>query len=111
MKCLVHGCENRDHQGTFVGNLCAPCYEMLKTGEVGFGTTFVHRLFEEGRDVARGVRSQVVLETTEAIVAWMRSIPPDRRDDWGLNATEELALQIEGLAWAFGPIVDVSEDP
>lgn len=52
-------------------------------------------------------KTEAVEATVAAIVAWMRSIPPEWREDWGLNATEELADQIEGLAWMFGPILPV----
>lgn len=33
-KCLVSGCPNVAGQGTFIGQLCAPCHEMLRTGKV-----------------------------------------------------------------------------
>jgi hypothetical protein len=32
MKCIIYGCENTTHQGVFVENLCAPCYEYLSGG-------------------------------------------------------------------------------
>ena len=44
MKCLVHGCTNEDSHGGFVGELCAPCHDMLTTGQVGPGETFIHDL-------------------------------------------------------------------
>jgi len=31
-KCIVKGCENYHGQGTFIGDLCAPCHEMITTG-------------------------------------------------------------------------------
>lgn len=43
-KCLVSGCQNHEGEGTFIGELCAPCHQMLLTGVVRFGTTFVHAL-------------------------------------------------------------------
>jgi hypothetical protein len=33
-KCLVKGCHNRRDQGTFVGDLCAPCHEAIVGGHV-----------------------------------------------------------------------------
>lgn len=33
-KCLVLGCKNYSDAGTFVGDLCSPCYDMLTTGRV-----------------------------------------------------------------------------
>jgi hypothetical protein len=35
-KCLVKGCINRRDQGSFVGDLCYPCYHMLTTGQYNF---------------------------------------------------------------------------
>ena len=32
-KCIVKDCENHRHQGTFVGDLCAPCHEFITTGK------------------------------------------------------------------------------
>lgn len=34
-KCLVKGCENHSNQGTFIGDLCAPCHHYLTSDEVG----------------------------------------------------------------------------
>lgn len=33
-KCLVRGCENYSDAGTFVGDLCFPCHEMITTGQI-----------------------------------------------------------------------------
>jgi hypothetical protein len=30
-KCLVKDCPNHAHEGTFIGELCAPCHTMLTT--------------------------------------------------------------------------------
>lgn len=46
MKCLVYGCKNHSNQGRFLGNICFPCYEMLRTGQLSRGQTFIHRLAE-----------------------------------------------------------------
>jgi hypothetical protein len=47
MKCLVYGCENTSEQGRFVGELCVPCREMLRTGLVSPGNkTFIGKLNE-----------------------------------------------------------------
>lgn len=32
MKCIVKGCENYKGQGTFKGDICAPCYDIIITG-------------------------------------------------------------------------------
>ena len=47
MKCIVHGCENHHGEGRFVGDMCAPCHQMITTGVVGSGMTFVNRLVSE----------------------------------------------------------------
>jgi hypothetical protein len=48
VKCLVKGCENRSNQGGFFPPdnplICVPCFEMLKTGKVVQGETFIHDL-------------------------------------------------------------------
>jgi hypothetical protein len=47
IKCLVKGCKNYTDQGSFIGHLCSPCYNMLTTGKIGHGETFIHQLYEE----------------------------------------------------------------
>lgn len=46
-KCLVKGCNNHKHQGKFVVDLCSPCYNMLTSGNIAFGETFIHTLKRE----------------------------------------------------------------
>jgi hypothetical protein len=46
-KCLVFGCSNRKHQGKFIGDLCGPCHQMITTGCIGSGETFIHTLVKE----------------------------------------------------------------
>lgn len=43
-KCIVKGCVNYKYQGRFINDLCLPCYEMLKSGEVRYGDTFIHKM-------------------------------------------------------------------
>ncbi|QIG71619.1 hypothetical protein EVB94_148 [Rhizobium phage RHph_TM40] len=33
-KCLVKGCMNESDQGTFIGDLCLPCHDMITTGKI-----------------------------------------------------------------------------
>ena len=33
INCLIPGCTNRSNEGNFVGEVCRPCYEYLRTGE------------------------------------------------------------------------------
>lgn len=39
--CIVHGCQNRTDQGTFVGDLCRPCHDYLASGKIGPTTSFL----------------------------------------------------------------------
>ena len=50
-KCIVHGCLNRKHQGNFTGDLCMPCHNMLTSGEVKYGETFIHGLRDRIEDL------------------------------------------------------------
>ena len=43
-RCAVAGCMNDRRQGLFVGDVCGPCHQMITTGEVGCGDTFIHKL-------------------------------------------------------------------
>lgn len=40
-QCLVHGCTNHSNQGLFYGELCSPCYHMLKNGKIGYTDSFL----------------------------------------------------------------------
>ena len=40
-KCIVKGCINRKTEGSFVGDLCGPCYLLLTTGKLGYGVDFI----------------------------------------------------------------------
>jgi hypothetical protein len=46
-KCIVHGCVNRQGEGTFIGELCLPCHEMLVTGKIGPTTSFLGDMAKE----------------------------------------------------------------
>jgi hypothetical protein len=45
--CLIKGCENKTAEGFFEGKICVPCYEMITSGNVGSGETFIHKLIEK----------------------------------------------------------------
>ena len=32
-KCLVYGCPNKDDEGLFIQNFCAPCFNAITTGD------------------------------------------------------------------------------
>jgi len=40
-KCIVNGCGNYSSEGSFIGDLCYPCYMALTTGEVGYTRSFL----------------------------------------------------------------------
>lgn len=43
-KCIVKGCLNHHGAGTFVGDLCSPCYSGLTTGRYGPSACFVRQI-------------------------------------------------------------------
>jgi hypothetical protein len=43
-KCIVFGCSNRKGEGTFIGDLCAPCHKYITTGEIGHANSFLGKL-------------------------------------------------------------------
>lgn len=45
-KCIVHGCGNEKHQGNFIGDICAPCFHIITTGDASQpSANFIHRLW------------------------------------------------------------------
>jgi hypothetical protein len=57
MKCVVLDCVNYDDQGTFCGDLCFPCWKMLTTGKLGYGSSFLHRGLFVPVEVLKQLRS------------------------------------------------------
>jgi hypothetical protein len=47
MKCIVKDCENHTHQGKFVGELCAPCYEFITEGNGKHSQVFRNTVIAE----------------------------------------------------------------
>lgn len=83
MKCLVFECANHQHQGKFVGNLCAPCHHMLTTGETGHGATFVHGLEGDLRSLHANLRDERAQhtkssQTIQALTARVRELEAER---------------------------------
>jgi hypothetical protein len=33
-ECIVKGCTNKKHEGKFIGDICAPCYHIITTGDL-----------------------------------------------------------------------------
>ena len=48
-RCIVKGCTNRQGEGTgtFVGELCEPCHEMLVAGKIGPTSSFLGDMAKE----------------------------------------------------------------
>ena len=45
----------------------------------------------------------------ERVVKWIRGIPRDWREDWGLNATEEIADLLDSGLWLLDGVPKESE--
>ena len=46
-KCIVHGCTNHEHQGSFEGDMCSPCHRMITTGKINPSTNwFVQKILK-----------------------------------------------------------------
>jgi hypothetical protein len=43
-QCIVRGCPNMSDQGTFVGDLCAPCHTFVTTGEGRYSQAYRNSL-------------------------------------------------------------------
>lgn len=48
-KCVVAQCSNHEHQGSFTGAFCTPCWRMITTGLVGPSDNFIARMAERHR--------------------------------------------------------------
>ena len=47
VECAVLGCVNRSNQGNFNGPICTPCWNMITSGKIANGQTFIHHLKTE----------------------------------------------------------------
>jgi len=43
-KCIVYGCTNKSTEGSFIGDLCAPCHQYITTGKIGPTTSFLRKI-------------------------------------------------------------------
>ena len=51
-ECIVKGCTNRKDQGTFVGDICAPCYRMITEGALNIPSrNFIAELYKEHEEL------------------------------------------------------------
>jgi len=62
LKCIVHGCQNHKHQGSFVGDICTPCYEMITTGKIENHHNFIAELNKKFNDISISTLQQEVME-------------------------------------------------
>jgi hypothetical protein len=77
MKCIVKDCENHTHQGKFVGELCAPCYEFITEGKGKHSQVFRNTVIAEREWCAKFIEDEYVrdfdkqwrIDLTEAIRA------------------------------------------
>lgn len=77
-KCIVARCPNHKHEGTFVGDLCAPCHTMLVNGEPRYGKTFVHQMRD--RIEALEAERDALKANLEAAVDQMQRVKDFRYD-------------------------------
>jgi cytochrome c5 len=77
MKCIVFGCVNHNHQGTFVGNLCSPCHSMIVSGEPKFGQTFVHEMQARIKELESALRSILQIPNSDAAQGIMKAFAED----------------------------------
>lgn len=58
-KCIVFGCVNLRQEGTFSGDLCVPCYNMLHLGCIAPTSSFLGSLQRERDEAVELVRDLV----------------------------------------------------
>ena len=85
-KCIVAGCQNHKDEGRFVGDLCVPCYNMITTGRIKHGTTFIHKLAS---------RSDL-LESAKKLVEVMSGRQAEQDYAFQMFMLEEAILKAEG---------------
>lgn len=78
-KCIVHGCLNHKHQGIFTGDLCMPCHNMLTSGEVKYGETFIHGLRDriDSLTAERDALAEKLAKAVEALESIVRDCEAD----------------------------------
>lgn len=60
VKCIIYGCENYTYQGKFTGSICTPCFNMITTGNIGNGNTFIHKLYAKTQKAVIGKWYRVI---------------------------------------------------
>jgi hypothetical protein len=66
VKCIVMGCLNHSDGGQMIGELCAPCHEMLTTGKVHHtNSTFIGVLFRDLRNAITRAHHDLLMRIEE----------------------------------------------
>lgn len=89
--CIVKGCQNHKGEGGFVGELCAPCYEMLTTGKIGHGTTFLHQPDDLTVKLTASLEAGISDDVMKSIVKNVESITCGIEDDIMYRLKDDLA--------------------
>ena len=68
MKCIVKDCKNHEHEGRFIGSLCAPCHTHITKGEGIYSQSYRNSQREWV-----GLTDEEVMQTFEGIVKYAPS--------------------------------------
>lgn len=93
-KCIVAGCNNHKDQGEFVGSLCRPCHQMLTTGIPGFGSTFIHRIAENNKELS--LKVDRLSAGAEALIAKVETQVAPKKAKAEKKAPPELGELVNG---------------
>jgi hypothetical protein len=52
-KCIVFKCTNHTKEGKFVDKMCAPCYETITTGRLGYSDSFLGEIFIFAKELTK----------------------------------------------------------
>ena len=65
--CIVNGCYNHESEGTFIGAMCSPCYEMITRGKPdSHSNNFINQLNNDYKALQKQVNDVVDM----AVVNW-----------------------------------------
>lgn len=72
IECIAAGCGNRRSEGLFIGELCAPCYKMIATGDFsGQGSTDIHDRYKRMIEAEREIKKY--RELLKEILSWIEN--------------------------------------
>lgn len=59
-ECIVFGCTNKKSEGTFVGDICGPCYKIITEGDLNQPSdNFIHQLAQEHKKVGKEINEMI----------------------------------------------------